>query len=238
MASSSQSEQSHLGPDNPARAKFMAARNSLRNNPFLNNPTLSDHDRIYLRCIQGTWKVKLAPYANRGYTAQMMLIWDYDRIWGSFDFGSYKGILMVDHGPRCEPPQLAGGEEENSGDGGDEDKGGEKSGLHGEDVSGGDSEELMYFDFTWRGERSRMPEVLVNNPLITKGKIQFGSTWIKGYFEGMAGLGRLPNSRCDFDGSPLFGPRRVPRDLESFIDSWNELTIFDEMETVRQAPAT
>jgi len=193
----------------PAMEKYREARTSLAENAFVNSPSLSEYDHIYLRGIQGTWKVKQDHLASHGYGYRMMLVWDYDRIWGSFDLGNYKGILMVDHGPQCEPPEC------------------------GPD-SNGDHPEPTYFDFTWRGTCTDMPNTLINNPLITKGKVGFGITWISGYFEGMAGL---PDSRCRFEGASMRGPRRVPRSLQSFIDEWNEMNVFDEEESIRLAPS-
>jgi hypothetical protein len=193
----------------PAMDIYRAAQTSLAENRFVNNPSLSEYDRIYLRGIQGTWKVKQDHLASRGHSYRMMFVWDYDRIWGSFDLGYYKGVLMVDHGSRCEP--LDPSSDDNS-----------------------DDPEPTYFDFTWRGTCTGMPDTLINNPLITKGKIEFGHTEISGYFEGMMGL---PDSRCNFEGENMFGPRRVPRSLQSLIDEWNELNDFGEEESIQPAPA-
>lgn len=202
-------------PTDPAMDKYRPARDTLMANTFVNNPNLSDLDRIYLRGIQGTYKVKLEPWADRGHVFQIMLVWDYDRIWGSFDFGSYKGTLQVDHGPDREPPEFCR-----------------------EDDSDEDEEiepEPTYFDFTWRGTCSHMPDTIINNSLITKGKIAFGPCDISGYFEGPIADGN-PAGRCNFDGEPLRGPRRVARTLQSFVDDWNELNVLEDDETVRQEP--
>ena len=85
--------------NDPAMEKYRSGWDTLHANRFVNNPNLSEYDRIYLRGIQGTWKVKQERWADLGYSFQIMLIWDQDRIWGAFDFGPYKGILMVNHGP-------------------------------------------------------------------------------------------------------------------------------------------
>jgi hypothetical protein len=144
------------------------------------------------------------------------VIWDYDRIWGAFDLGIYKGILMVDHGPQREPSQLFDDEDYDSAD-----------------ESGPARPELPSFDFTWRGKCTEMPDAVLNNPLITKGKITFGSCEIYGHFEGMS----AKEARCKFEGKVLFGPRRVGRSLQGFIDEWNEYEVFGEDETVRRPPA-
>ncbi|SPQ22407.1 cc63b16b-cc70-4071-bbb1-0c1060474dd4 [Thermothielavioides terrestris] len=187
----------------PAMEKYQAAWASLRSNSYVNNPSLSEDDRIYLHGIQGTYKVKLASRTGWVHGFQMMLIWDYDRIWGAFDLGTFKGILMVDHGPQREPPEFWD-----------------------------DEAELPSFDFTWRGTCTQMPDAVFNNPLITKGKITFGSRNISGHFEGMA-----TDATCKFEGEAQFGPQRVGRSLQSFIDEWNEYEFFGEDETIRQPPA-
>ncbi|KAK7755925.1 hypothetical protein SLS62_002212 [Diatrype stigma] len=194
--------------------KFRPAWKTLEENEFVNNPDLSEYDRIYLRGIQSTYKVKQEHWADRGYVFQIRLVWDQDRIWGDFDFGPYKGILMVDHGPEREPPEWSG---QQGGDGYDE----------------AEDDGAIYFDFTWRGVKR--PSTTINNPQIAKGKIEFGSSWISGYFEGMPGAG-LPDGRRYFDGNPEWGPPRVPRSLQSFVREWNSLDSSAEDETVRQAP--
>lgn len=210
---------SYYTKNDPAMDKYRPAWDTLKANSFVNDPNLSEFDRIYLRGIQGTWKVKQEIRADHGYSSQIMLIWDHDRIWGAFNFGAFKGILMVDHGPQHEPfkfPQ-------------------EQYDAKVED----NDRKSIYHDFVWRGRCTYMPDTIINNPLITKGKIEFGSTWICGYFEGMDGNGlQIPNIRRDFDGNALFGPRRVPRNLQSFIDDWNDLGILEEDEKVRLAASS
>lgn len=208
----------HYTQDDPAMDRYRSVRDTLKANGFVNNPNLSEYDQIYLHSIQGTYKVKQEHWADLGYSFQIMLVWDQDRIWGVFDFGSYKGVLMVDHGPEREPPEWS---------------------RNRDDDEAGDDEAAppVYYDFTWKGTCSQMPDTIINNPLITKGKIEFGVSRIRGFFEGMFGAG-LPGECCSFDGTPLFGPRRVPRSLQSFIDGWNDLEYFGEDETVRLAPSS
>lgn len=213
--------------DDPGMDKYRPAWDTLKANGFVNNPNLTERDQIYLRGIQGTWKVKQEHWADRGYSFQIMLIWDQDRIWGSFDFGVYKGILMVDHGPECEPPEFSGEQEDDEED--DAESGDDEAGYYGPDP--------IYFDFTWKGTSSQMPDTIINNPLITKGKIVFGHCDISGYFESMDFIG-LPDGRCNFVGRSLPGPRRVSRNLQSFIDDWNDLEYFGEDEKVREAPSS
>ena len=133
---------------------------------------------------------------------------------------------MVNHGPEREPPEWSMGQgDDDSNDSYDED----------DEAEDGPAADPIYFDFEWRGTCSGMPDVVLNNPLITKGKIEFGTTHISGFFEGMSGPS---GERCDFDGEALWGPRRVPRTLQSFIDDWNDFNYFGEDETVRPAPSS
>lgn len=203
-------------PTSPTMNKYLPARETLDANGFVNNPNISESDQCYLRDIQATYKVQQEHWADHGYSFQIMLIWDQDRIWGAFDLGFYKGVLVVDHGPNRLPPERSREQEG--------------------DQAGNEQADPIYYDFTWRGTCSQIPDTAINNPLITKGKIEFGRfSSIRGYFEGMFGIG-LPDGRCDFDGMPLRGPRRVPRNLQSFIDDWNDLNYFGEDETTRPAP--
>jgi hypothetical protein len=136
-----------------------------------------------------------------------LLVWDYDRIWGSFNFGAYNGMLMVDHGPQSEPPNgFVGSENDDDQDQGDDD---EDQGPR----------EPVYFDFTWRGYHTANPNILYSNPDLTKGRIAFDTVHIRGFFKLMGGG---PDYCQPFEGGAQWGPRRVPRSLESFIDEWNE----------------
>lgn len=130
---------------------------------------------------------------------------------------------MVDHGPDKEPPDYHQSYEEEA---------------EGED-GGNDAEPVpIYLDFTWRGRTTTMPDsdepdTLLNNPLITKDKIELTGCEISGYFEGMPG----PAEHYKFEGMPFRGPRRVPRGLPSFIDECNDMSVFEDDVTVRLPPS-
>ena len=177
--------------------KYLAAWTSLNENTFVNDPTLSVVDRGYLHGIQGTWRVRKPDWSIQSHDLQIMLVWDYDRIWGSFDLVDYKGILMVDHGPRHEPPEQRSSP--------------------------------AYCNFTWREKCTRNHSALINTPLVAKGKIELGSSWIRGYFDGMTDE---DSDHRHFEGKPSMGPRRAPRSVQSFIDEWNKLGL----ETIRLPP--
>ncbi|KAI9149895.1 hypothetical protein HJFPF1_09641 [Paramyrothecium foliicola] len=184
----------------PALVRDHSAWNTLKANSFVNNPDLSELDRVYLRGIQGTWAVKFEPLADRVYSSEL--------------FGTYQGAMMVDHGPEREPSEPSAEEED---DGAEHDQG-----------------NPIYYDFTWRGTSSDIPNTILNNSLLTKGKIEFGHPYISGYFGGLD----QDHPRYHFDGNPLWGPRRVARTLQSLVDDWNRLRVFGGEETIRQAPSS
>lgn len=53
-----------------------------------------------LRPVQSLYEVVLIrfPYDN-GHIYRILLVWDHDRLWGSFDFGFCRGVMRVDPGP-------------------------------------------------------------------------------------------------------------------------------------------
>lgn len=197
-------DKKHQQRIDPTNDMYRPARDAVHANSFINNPNLTADDQFYLKNIQGTYKVQLDQWRDEGHAFQLVLIWDHDRIWGSFDFGSYKGILKIDKGPERAPPH--------------------------ED---GVSEYVQtYHHFTWRSTCTQSPKSIINNPVFTKGKIELESDGISGYFLGMPNIG-LPGGRCDFEGLPVWGPRRVARKLESFIEDWNALKIIQLDEAPR-----
>ena len=72
---------------------------SLRNNRYLQNLDVSDEDLIAITQIQSVYKIQQSHWAHLRYGFRIMLIWDHDRIWGSFELGFFNGILLVDPGP-------------------------------------------------------------------------------------------------------------------------------------------
>lgn len=130
---------------------------------------------------------------------------------------------MIDHGPDKEPPEYRQSYDEAEGE-----EGGSDTEPH-----------PIYLDFTWRGRVAMMPgseepEILLNNSSITKGKIELTGCEISGYFEGMPG----PVDHYKFEGRPSRGPRRVPRSLSSFIDEWNDMSVFEDDVSVRLPPSS
>ncbi|KAL4871853.1 hypothetical protein BDV12DRAFT_163258 [Aspergillus spectabilis] len=53
-----------------------------------------------LKSIQCTWQVQLTDFPDTGYAFRTYLLWDYDRLWGVFNLGHTKGVMLVDPGPR------------------------------------------------------------------------------------------------------------------------------------------
>ena len=52
-----------------------------------------------MRCFQATYKVKQLHWPNQGHGFRMRLIWDHNRLWGTFELGCFTGVLLIDPGP-------------------------------------------------------------------------------------------------------------------------------------------
>jgi hypothetical protein len=79
---------------------YEAAAQSLRDNKHMNNMVFYDEylrDRI--RRIQHTYKVKQDYWPNQGFGFQIRLIWDHDRLWGTFQLGFFNGVFLIGPGP-------------------------------------------------------------------------------------------------------------------------------------------
>ncbi|PGH27584.1 hypothetical protein AJ80_00826 [Polytolypa hystricis UAMH7299] len=81
------------------RSKCEASMQSLRNNAFFPTLGISDDDIGFLKQLQSVYKVELSHWATAGYGYRIMIIWDYNRLWGHFNFGHYSGIFLIDPGP-------------------------------------------------------------------------------------------------------------------------------------------
>lgn len=157
-----------------------------------------------------TYEVKLDNWEDEGYAFQLSLKWDQDRLWGCFDFGSYKGTFKIDKASREQP----------------------------KDVDGGDTVDPHYQDLTWRGTCSQKPGAIINAPGFTKGKLAFpvpfggGRGEVSGWFDGMPGIG-LPQGRCYFKARHADSPAPIARGLLSYIKDWNALKVVQKDEKPR-----
>ncbi|KAF4170333.1 hypothetical protein CNMCM8060_006363 [Aspergillus lentulus] len=51
-----------------------------------------------MQLFQGTYRLEISELPHQ--ECRMTLIWDYDRLWGCFDIGVWKGLMLIDPGPR------------------------------------------------------------------------------------------------------------------------------------------
>ncbi|PYI02586.1 hypothetical protein BO78DRAFT_274513, partial [Aspergillus sclerotiicarbonarius CBS 121057] len=179
--------------EDPRRALHSPAIKSRDENTWLNSHDTSKEEFLDFRSIQNTYKVQLNEFPNSGYSFRIWLLWDYDRIWGKFDFGYTKGMFLVDPGPKM--PKY-------------------------DDDDGYKSQTLP---FCWRGVRKTEPDYLLCNELIMKGKIcinQWEHT-LEGVFEYMTGNSNAGEGSCAFHAKAHFGPSVVPYCLEDIVEEWN-----------------
>lgn len=150
----------------PRDAAFFArveqSTKSRKENPWLNGLGLNEDDLFTVRTLQNTYVVQLDDYPDVGYKFSIKMLWDYDRLWGIFDFGHTKGVFLVDPGVN---PSMCEDDSE-------------------DDAYGGGQE----LPFTWR---EVYKDILLCNELITKGKIRINpwNTRLEGFFECMQGNG-------------------------------------------------
>jgi hypothetical protein len=202
----------------PDRSLYEAAIRSVRNNKHISNmPFHAEFYRDMMRQMQATYNVKQLHWPNQGYGFRIRLIWDHDRLWGTFELGFFKGVFLIDPGPGQDhfqardeyeyqnPPSEAELEDEDpkSGETGPEDE---------EPIFDGESRE---YPLVWRGTSTEMPDTLFFSTL-TVGKIRIGRGEIWGHFETMPGVG-LPDERCEFHGKKPFGPSVVTLSVQDAV---------------------
>ncbi|KAK2767413.1 hypothetical protein FQN54_003569 [Arachnomyces sp. PD_36] len=139
-----------------APAKYVSASESLGNNEFLNNLDLPHDDLGHLRQIQTTYKVKLSRWADKGHVYEIKLVWDFNRLWGSFNFTTFfKGTFIVDPGPGVEYVNYQNEIGDNK-----------------------------TYPLVWCGTSSWRPNTIFSS-LLTIGEIQFDTGKISGHFDVM-----------------------------------------------------
>ncbi|KAF7161367.1 hypothetical protein CNMCM5623_006981 [Aspergillus felis] len=69
-----------------------------KHNDHLCNLSISEADVIAMQLFQGTYRLEISELPHQ--ECRMTLIWDYDRLWGCFDIGVWKGLMLIDPGPR------------------------------------------------------------------------------------------------------------------------------------------
>lgn len=220
----------------PNMIKCLASNKSKRENDHINAMIFQDeYYRDRMRNIQATYKVKQENLPGLGYSSRIQLIWDHNRLLGTFKLDVFEGSLLIDPGPdqdhfkadieyskfheaRAKDKQS----DEESGDDNDDD-----------DADYGDDEiaSTREYRFKWRGTNPKIP-LKTFNSAFTVGKIRFGNGKIWGHFEAMSGVG-LPGGRCDFHGRIPHGPCLVDMSIKEFIDRWNGYAEIEEDEEPR-----
>ncbi|PKX89008.1 uncharacterized protein P174DRAFT_516202 [Aspergillus novofumigatus IBT 16806] len=69
-----------------------------KHNDYLCNLSISEVDVIAMQLFQGTYRLEISELPHQ--ECRMTIIWDYDRLWGCFDIGVWKGLMLIDPGPR------------------------------------------------------------------------------------------------------------------------------------------
>ena len=223
----------HLPSKKHNHAIYEAAAQSLRNNQHIKNMVFHDNDyfRIRMRQIQGTYKVQQEHWPAQGYGFRIRLIWDHDRLWGTFELGFFKGVFLVDPGPGQE--HFEADDEYHYQHAADDEE--SRSATQDEDEDENEDEREVAasreYPLEWRGTSTQTPDTLFHSPL-TVGKIRFGLNEIWGHFEMMPGIG-LPDHRCEFHGKQPFGPALVSVSIQDVIDEWNDHGAFCDDEAPR-----
>ena len=216
----------------PDLSLYEASRNSLRNNKHISSMIFYDeYYQVRMRQIQATYKVRQAHWSSQGYSYRILLIWDHDRLWGTFDLGFFKGVFLVDPGPGQDHFQADDDydhEHLNENGSQDEDEQGDEYVHEDNHIYTSESRE---YPLVWRGTSTQMPHNVFYS-CTTVGKIRFGQNEIWGHFEEMLGVG-LPEGRCEFHGKTPFGPNLVPISIQEVIDDWNNHGIFCDDEAPR-----
>ncbi|APA06173.1 hypothetical protein sscle_01g009430 [Sclerotinia sclerotiorum 1980 UF-70] len=220
--------------DLPIMANCLAANKSRRENEHINAMVFNDeYYRERMRNIQATYKVKQDNSPGLGYTSRIRLIWDHDRLLGTFDLDVFKGSLVIDPGPGQDHfkadieyskfHEARAKDKESS----------EESADDEDDDDGGDDEiaATKEYRFKWRGTNAKIPHKSFNSTF-TIGKIRFGNGKIWGHFEAMSGVG-YPGGRCEFHGKIPHGPCLVDMSVQEFIDKWNGYAETEEDEIPR-----
>ncbi|KAL4990674.1 hypothetical protein BDW68DRAFT_153685 [Aspergillus falconensis] len=99
----------NIPPEGRRRGVYEAAMESRKANSWLKD---NQYNLDQLKTVQCTWQVQLVDFPGTGYAFRIYLLWDYDRLWGVFNLGHTKGVMLVDPGPRIssssdDPQQLS-----------------------------------------------------------------------------------------------------------------------------------
>jgi hypothetical protein len=86
------------GPHANPNRRIHPAPIPFKHNDYLCNLSISEADIIAMELFQGMYRLEISELPHQ--ECRMTLIWDYDRLWGCFDIGVWKGLMLIDPGPR------------------------------------------------------------------------------------------------------------------------------------------
>jgi hypothetical protein len=161
-----------------------------------------------MREIEGTYKVRVDNWIREGYKFRIRLIWDYNRLWGTFELhAAIRGILVIDPGPDQSHFQAVDEYDHRH-----RDHHKSKDGQVRPDTT------VREYQFFWR-EGNMMPPIPFP---FAHGVIRFGNREIWGCFLEM-GVAGLPAGYCYFHGRKPCGPADVPPiwNIQDFVNEWN-----------------
>jgi hypothetical protein len=86
------------GPHANPNRRVPPAPIPFKHNDYLCNLSISEADVIAMQLFQGMYRLEISELPHQ--ECRMTLIWDYDRLWGCFDIGVWKGLMLIDPGPQ------------------------------------------------------------------------------------------------------------------------------------------
>jgi hypothetical protein len=179
--------------DAAVEARMQQSRKSRKDNRWLNGLELDEYCFEDLFGVQNTYVVQLDEHPDMGH-AFRILLWDYDRLWGRFDFGHTKGILLID--PGVDPALY------------DEDDGQELP-FTWRGVPKAEPNIFLCNELNTKGKIRITP---------WERRIEGFFEFIMG--NGQAGE-RFRGDKCAFHAKPHFGPSVVPYTLSDTVELWN-----------------
>ncbi|EAW09067.1 uncharacterized protein ACLA_078150 [Aspergillus clavatus NRRL 1] len=85
------------GPHVNPNRQYPPAPMPFKHNDFLHSLPISEADLIEMQLFQSTYRLAIR---DHDHASTLRLVWDYDRLWGCFDLGVWKGVMLIDPGPR------------------------------------------------------------------------------------------------------------------------------------------
>ncbi|KAF9885296.1 hypothetical protein FE257_013013 [Aspergillus nanangensis] len=189
--------------DNPRQLAYQAHK-SLQENAWLNGLHIPEDEMEHMRNVQNTYIAQLDSYPDMKYKPRIHLIWDYDRIWGMFDFGSSRGVFLIDPGLKRIDY---------------DDDDGQLLPFTWRGVNKASPENPYGYEAEAKGE------ICIN-------ALEKTLQGFFGFMAGNGSAGS--DAKCAFHAKRHFGPQIVPNSLENIVKEWNDFCPDFRKETVRQ----